>query len=84
MIERRTFLAGSGAVLLAAPLAAGAQTIPKVGYLSIGSASDPRRATLLGAFQQGLREFGYIERQNAVVEARYADGRALAGTMYPW
>ena len=84
MIERRTFLAGSGAVLLAAPLAAGAQTTPKVGYLSIGSASDPRRATLLGAFQQGLRDFGYIERQKAVVEARYADGRALAGTMYPW
>ena len=86
-MDRRTFLAGGGAVLLAAPLAAiaaglllatpladAAPAVPKVGYLSVGSASDPRRVTLLGAFQQGLRDLGYIEGKNILVEVRFADG----------
>jgi ABC-type uncharacterized transport system substrate-binding protein len=86
-MDRRTFLTGTGAVLLAAPLAAiaaglllatpladAAPAVPKVGYLSVGSASDPRRVTLLGAFQQGLRDLGYIEGKNILVEVRFADG----------
>jgi ABC-type uncharacterized transport system substrate-binding protein len=51
-----------------------AQTSPKVGYLSIGSASDPRRAALLGAFQEGLRDLGYIEGKNLSIEARFDEG----------
>src|SRR5262249_30726633 len=47
---------------------------PKVGYLSIGSASDPRRAALLSAFQQGLSELGYVEGKNILIEARFAEG----------
>jgi putative ABC transport system substrate-binding protein len=60
--------------LLAAPLAAEAQMSPRVGYLSIGSASDPRRTTLLGAFQQGLRDLGYVEGKNILIEVRFAEG----------
>ena len=60
-------------LLLTAPLFAGAQTL-KVGYLSIGSASDPRRAALLGAFQQGLRDLGYVEGKNIRIEVRFAEG----------
>ena len=77
MMERRKFLAGTGAVLLAAPLAAEGQAPPKVarvGYLSIGSASDPRRVALLGAVQQGLRDVGYVEGKNLIIEARFAEG----------
>src|SRR5499427_5250659 len=76
MIDRRTFLAGTGAVLLAAPLAAEAQQAGKVwriGYLGITTPSlgDP----LWEVFRTGLREHGYTEGQNLVIERRFADGR---------
>ena len=45
----------------------------RIGYLSPLSvgADTPRRE----AFRQGLRALGYVEGQNAVIEARYADGK---------
>ena len=76
MIDRRTFLAGTGAVLLAAPLAADAQQagkVPRIGFLSLTSPSD--RPPLLDAFRQGLRELGWVEGQNIVIDYRYAEGR---------
>ena len=62
--------------LLATPLAAWAQQpakVARIGYLSSLSAS----ADVLqsGAFRQGLRDLGYIDGQNVVIEARHADGR---------
>jgi putative ABC transport system substrate-binding protein len=77
-MDRRTFLAGTGAVLLAAPLAAEAQQtgkVPRVGYLSPGSSSDPLRQRRLEAFRQGLRELGYVEGQNIALESRWAEGK---------
>jgi len=62
---------------LSAPLAAEAQAppkVPRVGYLSIGSASDPRRAALFGAVRQGLSDLGYVEGKNIIIEARFAEG----------
>ena len=59
--------------LLAAPLAAEAQQAGKVhriGYLS-GGLSTYR----IEAFRQGLRELGWVEGQNIVIEYRYAEGR---------
>jgi putative tryptophan/tyrosine transport system substrate-binding protein len=46
--------------------------IPKIGYLSGGSASvvGPR----VDAFRQGLRQQGYTEGQNIEIEFRYAEG----------
>ena len=73
MIARRTFLAGTGAVLLAAPLAAEAQQagkVPRIGYIR---AEGPPAADI-EAFRQGLREHGYVEGKNIVVEYRWADG----------
>jgi putative ABC transport system substrate-binding protein len=61
-------------LVLVARLAADAQALPTVGYLSIGSASDPRRSALLGAFQQGLRDHGYVEGQSILVEVRFDEG----------
>ena len=76
MIDRRTFLAGTGAVLLTAPLAGEAQTVGKVyriGYLGYGGpGSDP---SAIAGLRQGLRELGYVENQNIVVEYRYAEDR---------
>ncbi len=64
--------------LLAAPLAAAAQPlekVPRVGYLSPGSASDPARLRRFEAFRQGLRELGYVEGQNIAIESRWAEGK---------
>src|SRR5262245_25329181 len=72
----RTRLLPAILLLAAVVLAAEAQTstkMAKVGYLSIGSASDPRRAALLGAFQQGLRDVGYVQGKDILIEARFAE-----------
>jgi putative ABC transport system substrate-binding protein len=64
--------------LLAAPLTAHAQPAAKVyriGRLSAGP-SPSRPPTGLKAFQQGLRDLGYVEGQNLVIEYRYAEGSA--------
>ncbi len=74
MITRRTFLATVTGGPLAAPLAAEAQQAGKVhriGYLSGSSAT----AHLIEAFRQGLRELGWVEGQNIVIDYRYAEGR---------
>src|SRR5262249_42763654 len=62
--------------LLAAPLAADAQqagTVPRIGFLRVTSPSD--RPPLLDAFRQRLRELGWVEGQNIVIDYRYAEGR---------
>ena len=75
-MNRRTFLSALTGSLLAAPLAAGAQQVGKVsriGYLSAGSdTSNPR---VREAFRQGLRELGWVEGQNIIIEYRWAEGR---------
>jgi putative ABC transport system substrate-binding protein len=49
-----------------------AKKVLRVGVLDPGS---PSATALLGPFRQGLRELGYVEGQNIVVEYRYADGK---------
>src|SRR5215468_757888 len=46
--------------------------IPRIGYLSTGS----RSSAVDEAFQQGLRDFGYIEGQNITIEYRSTEGMA--------
>ena len=46
--------------------------IPRIGRLGAGFPVKPLDA----AFSQGLREFGYVDRQNIVVEYRYAEGKS--------
>jgi putative ABC transport system substrate-binding protein len=61
--------------LLVAPLTAEAQQATKVyriGRLHPGSPTEPDPN--LEAFRQGLRDLGYVEGQNLVLEARYAEG----------
>jgi putative tryptophan/tyrosine transport system substrate-binding protein len=73
-MERRTFMAMFTGGLLAAPGAAEAQPVGKVytiGFLSPLPGEDPA----LGPLLQGLRDLGYDEGRNLVVERRYAGGR---------
>jgi putative ABC transport system substrate-binding protein len=48
-----------------------ATKLPRIGYLSGASAS--AIASRVEAFRQGLRELGYVEGKNVVIEYRYAD-----------
>ena len=47
--------------------------IPRIGLLSYASLS--ANAARIEAFLQGLRELGYVEGKNIVVEWRYAEGK---------
>jgi ABC-type uncharacterized transport system substrate-binding protein len=47
--------------------------VPRIGYLSAGSASI--NLTRLEPFRQGLRELGYVEGKNIVIEYRYTEGK---------
>src|SRR6266481_5782279 len=62
--------------LLATPFAAEAQQatkIARIGYLSINAVSGRH---LTEAFRQGLRDLGYVEGGNVVIEWRDTEGRA--------
>jgi len=61
--------------LTLAPLAAEGQQarVPRLGYL--GNSSPSLEEDLLAAFRQGLRELGYTEGQNIIIEYRWAKGR---------
>jgi len=65
-----------GVGILAAPLAADAQSarkVPRIGVLSPGAL--PTSSQLDAAFVQGLREHGCVEGQNIVIDRRFAEGR---------
>jgi putative ABC transport system substrate-binding protein len=48
--------------------------IPRVVYLSVGTASS--MAPRIDSFRRGLRDLGYVEGKNVVVESRFSDGKA--------
>src|SRR5438445_9451586 len=71
-----------GLVILAAsltigPLAAEGQppNVARLGYLVTGSLESPEVRVRRDAFRIGLRELGYVEGQNVVIEYRGADGK---------
>ena len=75
VMNRRTFLTAVGGCILAAPLSGEAQQatkIPQIGLLSLNVA--PNRH-LHEAFRQGLRDLGYVEGRNLVIEYRNAEGK---------
>jgi putative ABC transport system substrate-binding protein len=72
-MRRRDFIAGI-AVSTAMPLAARAQqsAMPVIGVLGSATASD--WTPYVRAFNQGLRDAGYVEGSNVAIEARWANG----------
>ena len=73
MMERRRFIEVIAGGFVAAPLAAEAQQAGKVPRIAYIRAEAPPAADI-EAFRQGLREHGYVEGKNIVVEYRWADG----------
>jgi putative ABC transport system substrate-binding protein len=49
--------------------------VARIGYLVTSSFESPEAQATLSAFRQGLREHGYLEGQNILIEYRAADGR---------
>ena len=75
MISRRTFLAAVAGGFLAAPRAAGAQQAGKayrVGFL--GNSTAALESNLVEPWREGLRELGYVEGRDLVIEYRWAEG----------
>jgi putative ABC transport system substrate-binding protein len=84
MNNRRKLVVAIGAGSLAAPFALRAQPAGKVwrvGFLTLRSRPDSFDAGVFGTFRAGLRELGYVEGNNLVIEWRLADGKPerLAG-----
>jgi ABC-type uncharacterized transport system substrate-binding protein len=75
VIDRRTFLAGTGAVFLASPLAAEAQSgrIPRICFLTFDPGTP--QSTIFTPFFQGLRDLGYVDGRNIAIDYLSADGR---------
>jgi putative ABC transport system substrate-binding protein len=63
-MQRREFITLLGGAAAAWPLAAGAQTSPKIAQVGfIAGASAGTTEHMVGAFRQRLRELGYVEGQ---------------------
>jgi putative ABC transport system substrate-binding protein len=83
-MRRREFMVLVGAAV-ASPHVAGAQpAMPVVGFLHPRSPTDA--VAVVTAFRQGLRETGFVEGENLVIEYRFAEGqfsrlRALAADL---
>src|SRR6188474_32889 len=72
-MRRREFIAGLGGTV-AMPLAARAQTTTsprRIGFLLVGFSTDSKAAH---SFRQGLREVGYVEGRDVIIEWRTAQG----------
>jgi putative ABC transport system substrate-binding protein len=77
ILRRREFMLALGAAA-AWPRATRAQQgtkVARIGYLVTASLESPEGRAMADAFRLGLRERGYVEGQNIVIEYRSADGR---------
>ena len=79
MTTRRTFLIAVGAGAWAAPFASFAQQqgkVRRIGFLAVRFRSTPANPEVYyDAFVQGMRDLGYVEGKNLVIEWRFADGK---------
>jgi len=73
-MRRREFITLAGGALAAWPLVVHAQQakVARAGFLGLVSASG--HAARSAAFRRGLRELGWIEGKNIVIESRWAEG----------
>ncbi|HEX9531933.1 MAG TPA: hypothetical protein VGA58_04065 [bacterium] len=75
VMDRRTFMGTLAGGLLAAPLAAEAQQPARPATIGVLASAEFTEA-VRGAIRDGLRDQGYVEGQNIVIEWRSAEGRS--------
>ncbi len=73
-MHRRSFLAGLVGVV-APPLAVGAQPAGKLWRIGVLSPGAPGHSAPLEAFRQGLRDLGYVDGRNTIIDERFAEDR---------
>jgi ABC-type uncharacterized transport system substrate-binding protein len=73
-VRRREFIALVGGIAVA-PLAAEAQQVAKVARIGFMTGNHAASPHAIEAFRQGLRDLGYIEGSNVVIEYRDAKGK---------
>src|SRR5262245_2359755 len=72
-MRRRVLLAATAAAALSLePVRAQQKPTPVIGFLGIGSAGE--FSPVVGAFQEGLKDTGWIVGQDVAIEYRWADG----------
>jgi putative tryptophan/tyrosine transport system substrate-binding protein len=86
MNKRRELIIALGAIALVAPLGSFAQPqgkVWRVGFLS--SESDARfgNGNRVAAFRAGLRDLGYEEGRNLVIEFRWPTGITISCPSWP-
>jgi putative tryptophan/tyrosine transport system substrate-binding protein len=74
-MERRTFMAMLTGGIVVAPLAAEAQQAAKVARIGYLATNLEAGSHVPEAFLQGLRDLGYVEGRNLVIEYRSAEGK---------
>ena len=75
-MQRREFITFLGGIVGAWPLAAHAQQpakIPRIGFL--GNSTATMESNLIEPLRDGLRELGYEDGRNVIIEFRWADGK---------
>jgi len=76
MMNRRTIVAALASILAGLPFSAGAQQQGKawrVGFFYFGSRQSALTTGRYNAFVEGMRELGYVEGKNLIIEARFGD-----------
>src|SRR5262249_51339829 len=74
MINRRVMLWTMGlSAVLARNSAVAQQRTWRVGFLALPKRPEPFQSSRFGAFVRGMRDLGYIEGRNLVIEWRFAD-----------
>jgi putative ABC transport system substrate-binding protein len=75
-MDRRTFLCGLTLGTLSAPLAAAGQQTGKIWRIAfLGTGSGSAQGYRVEALRAGLRDLGYVDGKNIVIEYRYAEGK---------
>jgi len=71
-MDRRAFISIVGGSIAVVPLAVQGQQTARIGFLFLNRDVNPRNGD---AFRQGLRDLGYVDGRNLVIEYRDAEGK---------
>jgi len=79
MRRRSVLVAGLAALLIASKRSTGQQATAKIPRVGIVTAEESERAPEFDAFRTGLRDLGYIEGRNIILEFQLAGGNLSLG-----
>jgi putative ABC transport system substrate-binding protein len=75
-MKRRQLIALLSGTVAWPLVARGQGKVWRIGVLLVNPVTTPDAVSIWNAFVEGLREHGYVEDQNIIIERRYSEGRA--------